>query len=415
MSAMTLHQHRVRTRRRRTLLAGTVEVPVDKVLLGGQGRLSARDYAAATDDPLWASRQVAEGPHVRLLRAHAVRELDDRDILTSDYGRFARRSLALSGRFHDATDDVGVLRVARDFLLRSSPDAGPVFPRPGQTTERTPIRVAPIRDSDCFQLVDGYHRVAAYVVSGAETVPVRVNRLAVTTPLQDMLHRMAADGRSRELLQPVTLPEVATWPTVRRCSDRLAMMDRLLGSLELSAGRASYLDVGSCYGWFVAGMSRFGYRSEGVDPDPLARTIGEQVRGLDRSQVHTAGIVPFLRDASAEGVASVRGATPQRWDIVSSFSLLHHFVLGRGDVSPQRFVELLDAVTGSVLFLDTGQAHEKWFRHSLAGWDAAHVRGFLEQHTTFDEVIDLGPDHDDQPPYSGNHGRHLFACVRHSR
>lgn len=406
MSAMTLHQHRTRTRRRRALTAGIEEIPIEKVLLGGRGRMSAHDFAVAVDDPLWPSRPVLDGPHVRLLRAHAVRELDDRDILASDYGRFARRNLALSGRFHTATDDAGVVRVARDFLMRSSGDAGPVFPRPRQSLDESPIRVAPIRDSDCFQLVDGHHRVAAYAVSGAGTVPARVSRLAVSTPLQEMLHRIAADGRSRELLQPVSSPEVAGWPTVRRCTDRLAAMDRLLGARDLGAGTASYLDVGSCYGWFVAGMSRFGYRSEGVDPDSLARTLGERVMGLDRAQIHTAGLVPFLRENG-------RPENARTWDVVSSFSLLHHFVLGRGEVSPQSFVRLLDAVTGSVLFLDTGQEHERWFRRSLAGWDAAFVGRFLQQHTTFDEVIDLGPDHDDQPPYSGNHGRHLFACVRH--
>ena len=99
-------------------------------------------------------------------------------------------------------------------------------------------------------------------------------------------------------------------------------------------------------------------------------------------------------------------------DVVSCFSLLHHFVLGRGSVDEVELLRLLDRATGRVLFIDTGQGHEDWFRKSLSSWDADYVGEFLERHGTFDQVIDLGPDQDDVPPYEGNYGRHLFACVR---
>lgn len=65
-----------------------------------------------------------------------------------------------------------------------------------------------------------------------------------------------------------------------------------------------------------------------------------------------------------------------------------------------------------MLFLDTGQAHETWFEAKLPEWTTAGTRAFLEANTSFDEIIDLGPDDDDRPPYQGNYGRHLFACVR---
>lgn len=387
----------------------TQQVPTDRILLGGWGRIGATEFAQAIGDPLWPSRPVLSGPHARLLRANAVRDLDARDILSSDYGTFARRCLAMTGRFHGATDDEGIVVVARDYLRRNSTYAfgqapsGPIFPRPREHADHAPIRLAPIRGSDCFQVIDGHHRVAAYAVSGAPTVPARVNRASVTTPLQAALHRMSWNGKADVLYQPVESPELATWSPVRYCADRLAKMDLFLGSRGIAPGQTSYLDVGSCYGWFVAEMGRYGYRSEGVDPDPLAPEVAEWAYGVDPVQVHTESVVPFLHTASSGG---------DEWDVVSCFSLLHHFVLGRGEVSPRRLVELLNDVTGSVLFLDTGQAHEHWFRRSLSDWDSAGVRSFLEENSTFDEVIDLGPDHDDRPPYSGNHARHLFACVR---
>jgi hypothetical protein len=91
---------------------------------------------------------------------------------------------------------------------------------------------------------------------------------------------------------------------------------------------------------------------------------------------------------------------------------LHHFVLGRGSVGHEELLRLLDRVTGRVLFLDTGQEHEEWFRESLAGWDADSIRRTLLENTSFDEVVDLGPDLDAVPPHERNYGRRLFACVR---
>ncbi|MDN5894576.1 MAG: hypothetical protein L0H93_11180 [Nocardioides sp.] len=408
MSIVTLQRRTTKARRRKLGHGGTENVLVDRILLGGQALMGASEFAAAIGDPMWPSRPVLAGPHARLLRANAVRELDERDILGSDYGQLARRCLALTGRFGAATDEAGVVALAQDYLrCNSAYAAGPIFPRPRGQERGESIRVAPIRGSDCFQLIDGHHRVAAYAVSGAATVPARVSRLSVSTPLQDALHRMSGSGGADELYQPIESPEVATWPAVRGCTDRLEKMDLFLGSHGIAPGFTSHLDVASCYGWFVAGMSSFGYRSEGVDPDPLAPEVGQHAYGLARAEVHTSEVVPFLREASLRAAGSGR-----RWDVVSCFSLLHHFALGRGKVSAQRLVELLDEVTGSVLFLDTGQAHERWFRNSLAVWDSDYVREFLLEYTTFDEVVDLGPDHDDRPPYSGNHGRHLFACVR---
>ena len=98
--------------------------------------------------------------------------------------------------------------------------------------------------------------------------------------------------------------------------------------------------------------------------------------------------------------------------MVSCFSLLHHFVLGRGSASAEELAGLLDATTAKVLFLDTGQEHEEWFRTTLAGWSAGHVERWLAANTTFREIVRLGPDEDAVGRYAGNYGRMLFACVR---
>ncbi|CAM3364204.1 hypothetical protein NODU109028_13665 [Nocardioides dubius] len=373
-------------------------VDVDKLLLGGQNRLDAAGFAAAVGDPQWASTRVADGPHADLLRRAARAPLSDEEILGSRYAAMARVSIAASGQYFSAHDDAGIVEFAREFIGTTDELVPPPDRKPHQTRAGAPVEVAPIRDSDCYQVIDGHHRVARAAVEGIDQIAVRVKRIAVHTGLQEMLDAMSWIGGEPELYQPLTAPEVATWPTVRGCQDRFEAMIAVLDEIGLEAG--SYLDVASCYGWFVAAMGEHGLAAEGVEQDPIAPRLGQVVYGLEPGRVSTGEAVSFLR------------AAEYRWDVVSCFSLLHHFVLGRSEDSAEALVQALDAATGRVLFLDTGQEHEAWFRDSLAGWDSTRVREFLETETSFDRVVDLGPDQDDRPPYSGNYGRHLFACIR---
>ena len=379
-------------------------VPPEQLLLGGQNKLSPADFAREIQDPAWPSRRVVDGPHAQLLRLARERDLTDVEILGTTYADLARACISLSGQFFTATDSAGIVRVARAYLARAEQgtpvEAGAALGAHHSAPGR-PVEVAPVRDSSCYQVIDGHHRVAAAAVRGLPEIPVRVNRWSTDTPLQELLRRMSWIGGDPMLYQPVDAPELADWPVVRGCQDRLEAMLAFLAERGMGAD-GSYLDVASCYGWFVAHMGEAGLRASGVERDPLARDLGRLAYGLDPDQVTTGEAIDFLRSAG------------RTWDVVSCFSLLHHFALGRGTTDAIGLLEALDAVTGQVLFVDTGQAHEEWFRASLPEWDTTFVRRFLRQHTTFDRVVDLGPDRDDRPPFSGNYGRHLFACVRES-
>ena len=270
--------------------------------------------------------------------------------------------------------------------------------RPEQSGRLDPVLVAPVRGSGYYQVLDGHHRLARTVVAGETDARVVTKWMPVTTPLQDLLLRMSWLDGSKELYQPLSAPELERdWSTVRRCTDRLEKMRAFLSERGVTG---SYLDVASCYGWFVAEMGKAGFDANGMERDPLAVPLGHAAYSLPEGRVQTGDAVELL------------GAADRAWDVVSCFSLLHHFVLGRGSVGPEALLKLLDEAAGKVLFLDTGQENEAWFRTSLAGWNPEMVGDFLRKHTTFDEVIDLGPDEDAQSPYADNYGRHLFACVR---
>jgi hypothetical protein len=383
------------------------DVPVDRLLLGAQNGMSASDFAAALGDPLWASRRVAEGPHAELLALGREGELSDAAVLASSYGRMARVCIEQTGRYFATTDPddaEGIADGARRFVRRATGRAPDPSPEPAthdhRSPEGQPVLAVPIADSDCLQVLDGHHRVAAAGARGPEMLPVRVRRGSVSTPLQELLRSMSWLGGTMELYQPLHFPELETWPTVRRCTDRLESMRRFLATSRIGLAGTGYLDVASCYGWFVSQMAELGLDAAGIERDPLAPELGRLVYGLDPSRITVGDAVPLLRDTS------------RRWDVVSCFSLLHHFVLGRGECSAPELVRLLDRVTGRVLFLDTGQENERWFRSSLRGWNPSYIHDFLATHTTFDEIVDLGPDLDAVPPYEQNYGRHLFACVR---
>ncbi|WP_157181038.1 polysaccharide biosynthesis C-terminal domain-containing protein [Actinopolymorpha alba] len=420
--------HRLRVALSTLLLRkpGLTEVPLDRLLLGAQDGVPVADYAREFDDLLWASTPVPHGPHAALLRL-AAGSADtgptSEAILESAYGAHARRCVRLTGRYFWASDDAGIVEVARTFLARGNEvranevrtnevranGGAPRRPdqRNGQSTASDPVLVAPIRDSDCFQVLDGHHRLAILAHRGAPSAKVKVKRVPVTTPLQDLLGQMSWIGGKKELYQPLDAPELQRgWTTVRRCTDRMELMNRQLATLGIERAGHSYLDVASCYGWFVRQFARRGFAAEGVERDPLAPRLGAAVYGLDPQRISVGDAVEFLRNAQDTG---------HRWDVVSCFSLLHHFVLGRGSTTAEELARLLDGVSARVLFLDTGQDHEAWFARSLAGWNAQHIGNFLRCHTTFDEIIDLGPDQDAIPPYADNYGRHLFACVRTPR
>lgn len=384
----------IRLQLSRTFLRPTrpAAIPVEKLLLGAQGGLTATDFARATNNPLWPSTRVVDGPHVALLRAGAV---TDDDILASRYGQLGMACLHATGSYFWADSPAGVVEVARDFLARRR-SAGAYQPRPNQSGTDDPILVEKIRDSDRYSVLDGHHRIALAYAAGETSVSVVVKRTSASTPLQELLRRMSWLEGSKELYQPVASPELTNWKLVRKCTDRLDKMQSFLDERRIFG---SYLDVASCYGWFVERMSAVGFVAEGIERDPLAVPLGSAIYRLQPGMVHSGQCEEFLRGGRV-------------WDVVSCFSLLHHFVLGRGSVSAEELVKLLDAATGSVLFLDMGQDHEDWFGTSLAGWDTAKIAAFLAEHGTFDEIIDLGPDDDGVGAYAGNYGRHLFACVR---
>lgn len=391
----------LRARSETALPRRTALVPMDKLLLGGQCGTHAATYGRIIDDPTWSSTQLKNGPHASLYRL-ALEDpeslLPDCDLLATDYGQMAKTQLEKMSHYFLLTDGDAIRRhiERRVEEFRSANESG--YDPLGESPSLPLVR--PIRDSDCYEIVDGHHRLAQGLVLGATKARVEVTYLEGTTSMQDFLRSMSWLGSKKEIYQPLPFPEVASeWVLVRQCTDRLEKMLRFIREQGISSD-GSYLDVASCYGWFVAEMAKEGFKSRGLERDPLGAELGEIAYGLNRDAI-------MVGDAT-----SILEGQGKKWDIVSCFSLIHHFGLTNNRVGLDRFLRALDNVTGSVLFLDSGQEHERNYRELLKGWTTDGIRQMVLDATSFTDVTLLGPDGDGVGEYAGNYGRVLFAFTR---
>jgi SAM-dependent methyltransferase len=401
------HVHAWRQERRARRRRRTVHVPIDRLLLGDQGRLSASRFAQQSGRLLHPSSPLVDSPYADFLRDH---DRHGDAILTgprfqqTSYHQFIAECFRVGGGFGAITRQEDIPAAARRFLE----DYACARRRLSDSTARdegpcAPIEVRPIAHSDCLQIIDGHHRAAIAWQCGLRAIPAFVLGPAVLTPLQAVLLEGTWLRGRRELYQPVDAPELRSeWLLVRRCEDRLAMMTAFLRDQGLlSSGRPplSYLDLGCAYGWFVKRLSALGLEAAGVDRDLPALLVGVMAYGLDPSQVCAEDLVEFLRQG-------------RQYDVVSCLSVLHIYAQRTINATPEELVQLLGRAARRVLFVETGGAHENWHGGKLAEWTDDHIENLLRRRTSFREVHRLGKDADGVDHFEGSYNRTLFACLR---
>lgn len=381
-----------------------------KLLWGGENGIPVAKYARLTNNFLRPSTLLADIPHVKFLKLY--QDIGDSIFIkevfeNTDYYKNAAEAIELRGTYFGIYDKACIVEQGRRFVSLYCENCNS-FNRQnfeGISSPNMPVLVRKINFSNGFyEIVDGHHRLAISFVRGiskhrAFVLPDK----PVTTPLQNLVFDCVWTNGAKELYQPLNYPEFEKkWFLVRRCEDRLAMVLNWLkkNSFNPKIENLSYMDVGSNYGWFVAEMEKRGFSAFGVERDPAAIKIGEIAYQLNRNKVKRKDIVDFCKN-------EVR-----RYDIVTCFSVLHHFVLGKASVSAEEFIKLIDKITGTVLFIDTGQSHEQWFEKSLPEWDEGFIKTWITKNTSFNCIEKIGVDGDSQFPFDKNYGRALFACTR---
>lgn len=353
-----------------------------------------------------------DSPHVRFLeqyRALGDTLFERRMLGDTPYFKNAVQAVRFCGSYFGHRTPEGIADQARSFARLYERTAR------GDATEvefayrrrhSAPASLPVVRETltpNTFQVSDGHHRLAVAWALGRREVAVTAAPPRMPTPLQSLVLACAQTRGRRELYQPVESVEFdGGWNVVRRCDDRLAIMLEFLAAAGRPLGTLSVLDVACSYGWFVDAFARRGADALGVDADLSALKIGRIAYGLRPEQTVHSDLQTFL---------SSSGRT---WDVVLLLSVLHHFVLNPKRGRAEDLLRMADRVTGTCLFVDTGQAHERWWRGALARWDDDFVIDFIRRHTSFSRVIRLGADLDYDGPYRENYGRTLFACMRSS-
>ncbi len=381
-------------------------IRVDSCLRGGDNGVPAATFARMIGDIRRASAPISEWPHVKLLRQYDSigDEIWKRETFeNTDYFRNAALNIEIFGNYHSAITPDQIQWGAHRFICAYTGVGDMLPPQEGENFKRHPyehIAVHPVKDSACYQVHEGHHRLSIAYMHGIKEVPGLILKPPVRTPIQDLLLEVLWLNGRKELYQPIDAPEVAEWILVRRCSDRLAKMTEFLNVVGLMPpAHKSYLDVACSYGWFVSEMAKIGFRAEGVERDPMALSVGKVMYGLRPGQLYRADAVTFLR------------ALKEKYDVTSCFSLAHHFILNHMNASAEDLLQLVDSATRRVMFFDMGQCHE-YTGEKLRGWDADHIHRWLEVNTSFTRIVRLGPDADAVPPNQHNFGRMLFACLR---
>lgn len=385
-------------------------VPFDRLLRGGEHGLSAAAYARHTGDFLRPSTPISQSPQVRFLEEYKRigEEIFRPEIFRQTaYYANAVQCINVVGQYFFCRREEEVEQIARGLVNRFNGEdqtGGNARSAPEFSSPDSMIRVSPIEFSDCYEVLDGNHRLAIAYVRGERNHEVLVTPPSVSTPLQQLIrdYVWCATRSDIELYQPIESPELGRhWILVRRCADRFEMMEKFLEEHKgILPERPSYLDIAASYGWFVRAFGEMGFDAYGVEIDWAAIEIGRRVYGLRPEQVTRSEAVRFLQNGT------------RSYDVVSCFSLLHHFVLKQLSVSAIEMLKLIDRATGSILFFDMGEDHEEWFRESLAGWNPDYIEQWLLDNSSFKKIYRLGTDRDNVAPYAENYGRTLFACMR---
>lgn len=385
-------------------------IDLRRTLIGGEGAFDAGRWAEATGNARRASMLMQDSPHAHLLEQY--RTLGEELFVGSTleqtpYFKNAAQAIRLWGSYFGHRTSAGIAAQARAFAQLyeriARGDATEVeFAHRGRHSAAGSLPV--VRESltsNTVQVSDGHHRLAVAWALGRHETAAAVVSPRSPTALQSLVLACAQTRGRRELYQPIEGVEFdGTWDVVRRCDDRLTLMLQFLAAAGRPLATLSVLDLGCAYGWFVNEFSKRGSTAIGVDADPAALKVGRTAYGLRPEQTVHGDLRTYLSSCG------------RTWDVVLLLSVLHHFVLRPNGGSAGDLLGEVDRITGSCLFVDTGQAHERWWRGALPRWDDDFIVEFIRRHTSFSRVVRLGADVDHAGPYRGNYRRTLFACVR---
>lgn len=348
-----------------------------------------------TEEYLRSSTLLKDTPHVKLLEEYL--SIGDKifEVKTPYYFN-AKRCLETCGNYFDIKNEKEIIRQIKRFIDHFNGKASDHITH--QSDNPTPL-ASKNAFSEYYEVIDGIHRLAIAYVKGVREMDFRISDQPSISLIQELVLKNCWTPYQTLLYQPISCPELQNFTLVRKCTDRFELMKQYLSKETFHS--PTFLDLGCSYGYFLSAMEKFGFSSYGVDSCPNSITLGHAYYGMPRKRLLCLSLENFFE------------MNEESYDVVSLLSVLHHFVLGKGQISAKELMTQVDKLTKNILFIDTGQNHEEWFKKSLPEWDPAFIQKFLLENTTFKKIIPLGTDTDNTGVYAPNYRRTLFACLRH--
>ncbi len=385
-------------------LKNSQKVEISKILIGQQGGLPLKDWLDLTNEKDRLSCPITNSPYVSFLSEVSKNEslLDSSFYLENcKYFKMGLKCILATGHYLGAHNSLELKKWMVNFYKRFKYKKEGKGELDNLSETNQPIKtnlpvLSKIKKSDCYEIIDGHHRAAIAFMLGEKKIYAHVIGSKYSV-LQKMLLKIN-QIHDIELYQPVDRLEVKSWPVVRNCKDRFEMMKKFIRKIHLTKG--SIIDLACSYGWFPYNFKKLGFDVMALDRDPRAIEIAQIIYGLDKHETKYARIEEFLQNNN------------KKYDLVLFLSILHHYAIGKEKGKVKEILGNLDKMTTKVLFLDTGQSHEKWNRKRLSQWDDNYIINLIKENTSFKEVIPLGKDNDNRGKYKDNYGRTLFACIR---
>jgi hypothetical protein len=380
-------------------------IPVDKILLGGEGDLPGWKYSLMSGELARPSKLATDSVHVKYLRQFGDKQnVSDSEIIKSSYFQNALDVSSLLGEyFPGAKNSEEILMIAKNFLYQFKNESITLIGKKKFSRKYSLVKIFPIKKSDYYQINQGNHRLAIQIVKGRRKILARVYPFKKQiTPIQFLLKNTSWEKGEKIIYQPLSAPELyKEYVIARRCQDRFEMMTSYIKSeLKLDPKETSYLDLGSYFGWFVNSFLQSGFNSYGVERDAISIQIGEILFKDIRHRVHQNDMYKFLSEGS------------RKFDVISCLSIMHHLINRRESIDPLKLLHAIDKATNKILFFEMGQETESWFKTSLKGWNDSTIPAWVLNNSSFKSFQSLGKDSDNVGKFKENFHRTLFVFTK---
>lgn len=379
-------------------------IDISKILIGQQAGFPLEKWVEISKEYGRISVPIANSPYVIFLKDILKNEdlLNDSDYLkNTSYFKMGAICIRTTGHFMGATNKEELKQWMNKFyqLFKSIKEGKSLLNLgniPGHSKISSPIILIKLRHSNCYEIVDGHHRIAIWRILGKK----EIESIVVGSKYSALQQKLLKINQIHdiELYQPIDRLEVKDWPVVRNCKDRFEMMTKFLKMKKILSG--SIVDLACSYGWFPLNFKKKGFQVLGIDRDPKAIKIAQIINSLEKKETRTIKIEDFFKE------------NRKKFDVVLFLSILHHYSIGKEKGKVKEILRKLDRITKKVLFLDTGQNHEKWNKHRLSDWNDDYIIRLIKENTSFRQVIPLGRDKDNRGKYRENYRRTIFACIK---